>query len=78
MAIPARVVSGLLETAVTTAIDVSAKGDRPARDDRAGNVVLGKSQSVEFAIVDEVLAKDVRHLDRRARGIRARGTAGVR
>jgi hypothetical protein len=78
MAIPARVVGGFLETAVGTAIDVTAKGDRPAGDDRAGNIVLGKSQSVEFAIVVEVVAKDVRHLDRRARGIRARGTAGVR
>jgi hypothetical protein len=57
---------------------MAAERGRPARDDGACNVVLAFCQGVELAIVIEVAAKDVRHLERRSRHLHARRASGVR
>jgi hypothetical protein len=78
MAIPARVVGGRFESAVSAAVKVATERGRPAPDDGACNVVLAFCQGVELAIVVEVAAKDVRHLERRTHHLRARRASGVR
>ena len=77
MAIPARVVGGRLESAGGAEVEMAAELWRPARDDGACSVVLAFCQGVELAIVLEVAAKDVRHLERRSRHLYARWASGV-
>ena len=56
---------------------MAAERGRPARDDGACDVVLAFCQGVELAIVVEVAAKDVRHLERKSRHLHARRASGV-
>jgi hypothetical protein len=78
VAISARVVGGLLEAAVRSAVQVATERRCPARDDGARNIVLAFCQGVELAIVVEVAAKNVRHLERRTHHRHTRRASGMR
>src|SRR5450759_1592898 len=78
VAISARVVGGRLETAGGAEVEMAAERGRPTRDDGVCNVVLARGQGVDLAIVVEVAAKDIRHLELGTRHLPTRRASGMR
>jgi hypothetical protein len=78
MAIAARVVGGRLESAVGTAVKVAAERRYPARNEIASDGHLAFFQGVDLAIVLDVAAKDIHHIEHRTHHRHTRRASGTR